>query len=128
LGDALTIVAVILMFVGVLLLVVWPLRTIIQSAKVRGLTKLLWIGLWLAGLVLGGLLSNLYRLHAMPQAMSVLPGIAPLGLLALGVLPSWVVYLFFRRRTRPLPEHSSRAYSVWFEIGKHVRGIFPRPK
>jgi hypothetical protein len=57
--DALMVLGVLLFAVGLIALVVWPLRIIVQSTKVRGLGKLAWVGSWLLAFALGDLVSSI---------------------------------------------------------------------
>src|SRR5438270_13951069 len=116
--DALTIVLALVVFVAVLLSFSWPLRAIVGSAKVRGLKKLGWVGVWFVAFVLGGVADNVLagamrrsELSALAFMILVLPA---------GVLPVWADFAAFRVYTRNRPELQSRAQPLGFALGKFV--------
>jgi hypothetical protein len=125
-GDAVTVVVAIVGFVGVLLLVLWPLRAMVQSGKVRGLARLAWVTLWIVAFVIGGIADGLLVQNATPAFSSTT--FFSVMLIVAGVLPIWLLYALFRRRVRNLPELDSRAHSVAFELGKRFRAFQSRSK
>ena len=122
--DVLTVLMALLLFVGGLVLVLWPLRAIVQSAKVRGFWKVAWVGLWFVAFVLGGLLSSVFMLAMRRSDSSVFLALMPVT----GLIPIWGVFILFRARTRHRPDLESRTESLGFALGKQVRRVFARPK
>jgi hypothetical protein len=113
-----------LVAVGALIVFLWPLRTIVQSAKVRGLTKIGWIALWLGGFFVGGIADNLiFRYARSHQLAPIFATLLPVALIVVGLLPVWLVYFLFKRRTRDLPDLQSRAESLGFKLGKRFRAL-----
>ena len=124
--DAITVLAAIVGFVGILSLVLWPLRAILQSAKVRGLSKLGWVSLWLLAFIFGGVTASLLVRNTAPAYSSTT--FFSVLLIVAGVLPIWLLYALFRHRIRGLPELQSRPNSVAFELGKRFRAFQSRSK
>jgi hypothetical protein len=124
--DALTIVLALVAFVAVLLIFFWPLRAIVGSAKVRGLKKFGWVGLWLAAFVLGGVVDNLLAGAMRRSELSALAFM--ILVLPVGVLPVWGVFVAFRVYTRNRSELQSRAQPLGFALGKFVRALVVRTK
>ena len=122
--DVLTVLVILLVFVGSIVLVVWPLRAIVQSTKVRGLGKLAWVGLWFLAFALGGLVSSVFMSATRRSDSSVLLALMPLA----GFIPIWAVFFLFRARTRHRPDVESRAEPLGFALGKQVGRKFARPK
>src|SRR5207249_4442034 len=114
------VIVALLLFVGSLVLVFWPLRTIVQSGKVRGSWKLAWVGLWLVAFLLGGLISSLFMFAARRSDSSILLALMPFA----GVVPIWAVFFLFRARTRDRPEVQSNAQSLAFTFGKKIGRLF----
>jgi hypothetical protein len=117
--EALGVVVILLVFVGVLLVGLWPLRTIVQSAKVRGVRKFAWVILYHVGFMLGGFAS--YVIWTYMRIFFVLIPIV-------GLLPVWTIYAIFRSRTRNLPDLPSNARPIGFALGKGVRALLNRWK
>ena len=122
--DALTVIVVLLLFVGGLVLVFWPLRTIVQSTKVRGAWKLAWVGLWLIGFLLGGLVSSIFMSAASRSGSSVLLTVMPV----VGLMPIWAVFWLFKVRTRNRPDVESRAEPLGFALGRRVRRLLAKSR
>jgi hypothetical protein len=122
--EVLTVLMALLLFVGGLVVVLWPLRAITQSAKVRGLWKLAWVGLWFAAFLLGGLVSSAFMPAMRRSDSPIFMALMPLA----GLIPIWGVFFLFRARTRHRPDLESRTESFGFALGKQVRHLFARPK
>ena len=123
-GDASSVVSALLLFIGGLILIVWPLRRIVQSAKVRGRWKFAWVGLWFVAFLLGGLASGIFMAAARRSDSPVLLASIPIA----GLIPIWGVFFLFRARTQDRPDLESRAGSLGFALGKQVRQLFARAK
>jgi len=124
--EALIVLAVIVWFVAVLVLFLWPLRVIVQSSKVRGFRKLAWVGLWLGALLLPAIVYRLYMQSVAPQAVSDALFIGKMATSLLTIVLVWAVYFAFRNRTRSLPDLESRAHGFGYAMGAAVRKLIQR--
>ena len=124
--DALTVVLALLVFVGLLSAFLWPLRAIVQSVKVRGLRKIVWVALWFGGFLLGGIVDGLLfgSVRHAGSGSSIVLALMPVA----GVLPVWAIYALFRSRTRNLSDLQSRAQPIGLALGKRVRALLDRHK
>jgi len=118
-ADAFRVIGTLIVFVVLIALVVWPLRTVLQSNKVRGAWKLVWIGLWLVAFMLGGLVSSALMAAARHFGSSILMALMPIA----GLGPIWGVFILFKARTHNRPNLASRAESRAFAFGKQIRRL-----
>lgn len=124
--DALMVVTALLIFLGGLIAVLWPLRAIVQSAKVRGFRKLAWVGLYFFGYALGGFLDWLLWIGGLAMLRSDSQfafQLIVLSMFVVGLVPVWGVFILFRLQTRNSPDLESRANSFGFSLGQQVRRL-----
>ena len=124
--EALIVLAVIVWFVAVLALFLWPLRVIVQSSKVRGFRKLAWVGLWLGALLLPAIIYGLLKEYLALQAGADGLFVGKMATSLLTIVLVWAVYFAFRSRTRSLPDLESRAHGFGYAMGAALRRLIQR--
>lgn len=129
--DVLMVLTAVLIFLGGLIVVLWPLRAIVQSTKVAGVRKLAWVGLYFFGYALGGVLDwllwigGIRMLRSDPQFEFQL---IALPMLVVGLVPVWGIFFLFRLKTRNKPDLHSNAKPFGFFLGQQVRRLLVRSK
>ena len=106
-------------------LLLWPLRAIIQSNKVAGKRKLGWVALWLAGLLMPQIVAGLVFERQGASGVSTFRAYDP-AMWALSLLLVWTVYFWFRYRTRNLsPVSTGQALedAVGYKLGRSIARV-----